>query len=172
VLAEPTLLTVVFQNLLSNAMKFHGPQPPHITVSARRDGEDWVFAFADNGIGIDGDYAERIFVIFQRLHDKTTYPGTGIGLAMCRKIVEYHGGRIWLDTTATSGSRFLFTLPVLADEMAQTSEIPVPGEPDQAGESDQADEPDQAAVPALSGRDDVPDQPSYPDLPEEDDADE
>jgi signal transduction histidine kinase len=112
VLAEPTLLTAVFQNLLSNAVKFHGSRPPHITVSADRDGEFWLFSFADNGIGIESDYAERIFVIFQRLHDKATYPGTGIGLAMCRKIIDYHGGRIWLDTTVTSGSRFLFTLPV------------------------------------------------------------
>jgi signal transduction histidine kinase len=126
VLAEPTLLTTVFQNLLSNAIKFRGEQPPHITVSAQRDGEFWLFSFADNGIGIDSDYAERIFVIFQRLHDKSTYPGTGIGLAMGRKIIEYHGGRIWLDTTAASGSRFCFTLPVIPDEAAR------PGEHDQA----------------------------------------
>jgi signal transduction histidine kinase len=139
VLAEPTLLTAVFQNLLSNAIKFRGPETPHISVSARQVGEQagdqvgeqageqagdfWEFAFADNGIGIEAHYAERIFVIFQRLHDKATYPGTGIGLAMSRKIVEYHGGRIWLDTTVTSGSCFRFTLPV------------IPPEPGAAGES-------------------------------------
>jgi light-regulated signal transduction histidine kinase (bacteriophytochrome) len=116
VLAEPTLLTAVFQNLLSNAIKFRGEDPPRISVTAERDGDFWQFAVADNGIGISPDYAERIFVIFQRLHDKATYPGTGIGLAMTRKIIEYHGGRIWLDTTATTGARFCFTLPVIPDD--------------------------------------------------------
>ena len=112
VLGETSLLTAVFQNLLSNALKFAGAEAPRISVSARRDGEFWLFSFTDNGIGIPAEYAERIFVIFQRLHDKAAYPGTGIGLAMCRKIIEYHGGRIWLDTTVTSGARFCFTLPV------------------------------------------------------------
>jgi signal transduction histidine kinase len=112
VLGESSLLTAVFQNLLSNALKFASDQPPRISVSARRDGQHWLFSFTDNGIGIPAEYAERIFVIFQRLHDRATYPGTGIGLAMCRKIIEYHGGRIWLDTTVTSGARFCFTLPV------------------------------------------------------------
>jgi len=112
VLGETSLLTAVFQNLLSNALKFTGNEAPRISVSARRDGGHWLFALADNGIGIPAEYAERIFVIFQRLHDRAAYPGTGIGLAMCRKIIEYHGGRIWLDTTVTSGARFCFTLPV------------------------------------------------------------
>ncbi len=112
---EASLLTAVFQNLLSNALKFHSDQPPHVAVSARRDDGFWLFTFADNGIGIEPEYAERIFVIFQRLHDRASYPGTGIGLAMCRKIIEYHGGRIWLDTTAPAGARFCFTLPVLPE---------------------------------------------------------
>jgi signal transduction histidine kinase len=112
VLGEASLLTAVFQNLLSNALKFTGEQAPRISVSARREGEHWLFSFSDNGIGIPAEYADRIFVIFQRLHDRAAYPGTGIGLAMCRKIIEYHGGRIWLDTTVTSGARFCFTLPV------------------------------------------------------------
>jgi signal transduction histidine kinase len=116
VLGEPALLTAVFQNLLSNALKFHGEQPPHVLVTAERDGEVWVFAVTDNGIGIDPEYAERIFVIFQRLHDRAAYSGTGIGLAMGRKIIEYLGGRIWLDTTYKSGSRFCFTLPARAEE--------------------------------------------------------
>jgi signal transduction histidine kinase len=116
VLGEASLLTTVFQNLLGNALKFAGDQPPRISVSARRDGQYWLFSVADNGIGIPAEYADRIFVIFQRLHDRTMYPGTGIGLAMCRKIIEYHGGRIWLDTTVTTGARFCFTLPVRAGD--------------------------------------------------------
>jgi signal transduction histidine kinase len=112
VLGELPLLTAVFQNLLSNALKFGGGQPPRVVVTVRRDGDFWLFSFTDHGIGIEADYADRIFVIFQRLHERTAYPGTGIGLAMTRKIVEYFGGRIWLDTTHTDGTRFLFTLPV------------------------------------------------------------
>ena len=108
---EESLLVAVFQNLLSNALKFRGEQPPRVAVSARRDGETWLFSVTDNGIGIEPEFAERIFVIFQRLHSKDAYPGTGIGLAMCRKIIEYHGGRIWLDTSAGTVSRFCFTLP-------------------------------------------------------------
>jgi signal transduction histidine kinase len=116
VLGEASLLTAVFQNLLNNALKFRADEPPRVTVSVRRDGEFWLFSFSDNGIGIEPEYAERIFVIFQRLHDKATYPGTGIGLAMVRKIIEYHGGRIWLDTTITAGARFWFTLPALPED--------------------------------------------------------
>ncbi|HEY6478873.1 MAG TPA: ATP-binding protein [Streptosporangiaceae bacterium] len=126
VLAEPTLLTAVFQNLLSNAIKFRGERAPRVSVTAERDGDTWVFAVADNGIGISAEYADRIFVIFQRLHDKSTYPGTGIGLAMTRKIIEYHGGRIWLDTTAATGARFRFTLPVIPDEISALPEDPDP----------------------------------------------
>jgi signal transduction histidine kinase len=117
VLAEAPLLTAVFQNLVANALKFHGDEPPHVDVTARQTGEGfWLFSVADNGIGIEPEYAERIFVIFQRLHGKEVYPGTGIGLAMCRKIIEYHGGKIWLDTTVQTGARFCFTLPVLPDD--------------------------------------------------------
>ena len=116
VLGEASLLTAVFQNLLSNALKFAGVQAPRVSVSARRDGGYWLFSFSDNGIGIPAEYAERIFVIFQRLHDRAAYPGTGIGLAMCRKIIEYHGGRIWLDTAVTSGARFCFTLPARPED--------------------------------------------------------
>jgi signal transduction histidine kinase len=109
--AQLTLLTAVFQNLLSNALKFTGDEPPRIVVTAVRDGSYWEFSVADNGIGVSAEYAERVFLIFQRLHDRATYPGTGIGLAMCRKIVEYFGGRIWLDTSVTAGATFRFTVP-------------------------------------------------------------
>jgi signal transduction histidine kinase len=113
--AEVPLLTAVFQNLIGNAIKFHGDDPPRVHVSARRDGDLWEFAFSDNGIGVEAEYAERIFVIFQRLHNKADYPGTGIGLAMCRKIIEHHGGTIWLDTEFQNGSCFRFTLPAMPD---------------------------------------------------------
>jgi light-regulated signal transduction histidine kinase (bacteriophytochrome) len=114
---EAALLTAVFQNLIGNALKFRGPDPPLVRVSAELDtgGEAWRFTVADNGIGIDPEYAERIFVIFQRLHTKEAYAGTGIGLALCRKIVEHHGGRIWLDTSVAAGTTFHFTLPVAED---------------------------------------------------------
>jgi light-regulated signal transduction histidine kinase (bacteriophytochrome) len=109
--AQLTLLTAVFQNLLSNALKFAGDEPPRIVVTAVHDGPYWEFSVADSGIGVSPEYAERVFLIFQRLHDRATYPGTGIGLAMCRKIVEYFGGRIWLDTSVATGATFRFTVP-------------------------------------------------------------
>jgi signal transduction histidine kinase len=114
VLGQLPLLTAVFQNLLSNALKFRGADPPRVVISVSRRSGEWLFAVQDNGIGIEPSYAERIFVIFQRLHDRSSYPGTGIGLSMCRKVIEYFGGRIWLDTNATGGARFCFTLPVLS----------------------------------------------------------
>jgi signal transduction histidine kinase len=111
---EPALLAAVFQNLVGNALKFHGTGPPHVAIWAERHADEWVFACADDGIGIEPEYAQRIFMIFQRLHPKDAYAGTGIGLAMCRKIVEYHGGRIWLDTDAPDGrTTFRFTLPAV-----------------------------------------------------------
>ncbi|MDT7801354.1 MAG: hypothetical protein QOI78_4787 [Actinomycetota bacterium] len=114
--AEPALLTAVFQNLIGNALKFRGEAPAEVRVTADRDGDDWVFSVRDNGIGIEAEYAERIFALFQRLHSRSAYPGTGIGLAMCRRIVEYHGGRIWLETEGAdsdteTGATFRFTLP-------------------------------------------------------------
>ena len=114
----PALLRLVFQNLCGNAIKFRGEAAPVIRIEAERDGEFWRFRLSDNGIGIDAEYAERIFVLFQRLHPRTQYEGTGIGLAMCRKIVEYHGGRMWLDTERAggAGSTFYFTLPVQPED--------------------------------------------------------
>jgi light-regulated signal transduction histidine kinase (bacteriophytochrome) len=129
----------VFQNLLSNTLKFHGTEPPRAVITVSRDGDFWLFSFTDNGIGIEPDYADRIFVIFQRLHERTAYPGTGIGLSMTRKIIEYFGGRIWLDTTYTDGARFLFTLPMppetLNPERPETErpETLDPGRPDVLG---------------------------------------
>jgi signal transduction histidine kinase len=124
VLGELPLLTAVFQNLLSNALKFAGDQPPRVVITVRRDEDFWLFSFTDHGIGIEPEYAERIFVIFQRLHERTAYPGTGIGLAMTRKIIEYFGGRIWLDTTYTDGTRFEFTLPVPAEALISPTQDP------------------------------------------------
>ncbi len=117
VLAELPLLIAVFQNLLSNALKFSGGKPPRVVITVRRDEPFWLFSFSDNGIGIDPEYAERIFVIFQRLHERNAYAGTGIGLAMTRKIIENFGGRIWLDTAFTGGTRFCFTLPMPQETM-------------------------------------------------------
>jgi signal transduction histidine kinase len=112
---EPILLTAVFQNLIGNALKFHGEEPPVVHVKAELDDGMWTISCSDDGIGIAPEFAERIFAIFQRLHPKETYEGTGIGLALCRKIVEHHGGRIWLDTTVPSGTTFRFTLPAHPD---------------------------------------------------------
>ncbi|WJJ14435.1 ATP-binding protein (plasmid) [Prescottella equi] len=110
---DPTLLTMLWQNLVGNAVKFNGSDAgAQITITAQR-GDDgmWLMCVQDNGIGISEEFAEKVFVIFQRLHGRDEYTGTGIGLAMCRKIVEYHGGRIWLDTSYRGGARFCFTLP-------------------------------------------------------------
>jgi signal transduction histidine kinase len=115
VLGERALLVSLFQNLINNAVKFRGERPPVVRIACERQGETWQFSCTDNGIGVEAEYAERIFVIFQRLHTKEAYAGTGIGLAMCRKIVEYHGGRMWLDPEHSPGARFLFTLPVPED---------------------------------------------------------
>jgi len=168
VLAEPTLLTAVFQNLLSNAIKFRGERAPRVTVTAERDGDFWVFAVADNGIGISSEYAERIFVIFQRLHDKSTYPGTGIGLAMTRKIIEYHGGRIWLDTAATSGARFCFTLPVIPQELAAGDE---PVSESSAVSAEMQAVPDSSDLPAVTIASRDTESPDPSGLPEDEEAD-
>jgi signal transduction histidine kinase len=121
VLADGTQLVQLFQNLIGNAIKFHGPEKPLIHVRAESNGPEWSFSVRDNGIGIDRQYAERIFVIFQRLHSRAEYPGTGIGLAFCKKIVERHGGRIWLGPEPGPGATFWFTLPRTADANAATN---------------------------------------------------
>lgn len=115
VVGDPTLATMLWQNLVGNAVKFRHPdRPPHIRITCERDPEDsgsWCFCVTDNGIGIPGEFEDKVFVIFQRLHARDAYGGTGIGLALCKKIVEYHGGRIWIDTAHTDGTRFCFTIP-------------------------------------------------------------
>ena len=111
VMADDLQLGQLFQNLIGNAIKFHGEEPPRVHVSAKPDGKQWVFSVRDNGIGIAPEFAERIFIIFQRLHGKEKYPGTGIGLAVCKKIVECHGGRIWVGSELGKGATFYFTLP-------------------------------------------------------------
>ena len=129
---EEPLLASLIGNLISNSIKFRRPDaPPRVQLSARRtDDEEWEIACRDNGIGIDAEFADKVFVIFQRLHAKEVYPGTGIGLAIAKKIVEYHGGRIWLDSDATDGTTIRFTLPV---------DRPVPPEPPYVPEPDPAE---------------------------------
>jgi PAS domain S-box-containing protein len=112
VAADVVQIGQLLQNLIGNALKFHRPGvPPHVHVGARREGGAWVFRVADNGIGIEPEFRDRIFEIFQRLHSRDEYPGTGIGLAICRKIVERHGGRIWVESEPGGGTAFCFTLP-------------------------------------------------------------
>lgn len=113
--AHEIRLTQLLQNLISNAIKYRSEAPPAIHVSAERRGEDWLFAVRDNGIGIDPEYAHEIFRIFRRLHGHD-YPGTGIGLAICQRIVERYGGRIWVESALGRGSRFCFTVPAGAEE--------------------------------------------------------
>jgi signal transduction histidine kinase len=109
---EPTLLVALLQNLVGNAVKYRSPDRPcKIRISAERQGDEWQLTVDDNGIGVESQYAERIFTIFQRLHLRDQYSGTGIGLAMCRRIVEFHRGRIWLAEKHEPGARFLCTLP-------------------------------------------------------------
>ncbi|MGW3313106.1 sensor histidine kinase [Streptomyces sp. NPDC001073] len=140
IVGDPTLLTMLWQNLVGNALKFRHPdRAPHVSVTCDADPESpgmWRLSVGDNGIGIPEEFADKVFVIFQRLHSRDAYGGTGIGLALCKKIVEHHGGRIWIESTVGEGTRFCFTLPA-AEEAAdasgaaagiETTEAPVPAE--------------------------------------------
>ncbi len=109
--ADETQFSRVLQNLIANAIKFRGTESPQIHVGAKREGNEWVFSVKDNGIGIDPKYFGRLFQIFQRLHTREEYPGTGIGLAVSKRIIERHGGRIWIESEPSEGSTFYFTIP-------------------------------------------------------------
>jgi light-regulated signal transduction histidine kinase (bacteriophytochrome) len=120
VMADRSQLGQLLQNLIGNAIKFRGSEPPRIHISASRTGNGWTFSVRDNGIGIAPEYAERIFVIFQRLHHREEYAGTGIGLAVCKKIVERHGGRIWVKSEIGKGATFYFILPAVKAEQVSS----------------------------------------------------
>ncbi len=119
--ADSTQLAQVFYNLVLNGIKFNKREPPEIHVSAKKDGDDWIFSVRDNGIGIDNRYIEKVFVIFERLHRRSEYEGTGMGLAITKKIVERHGGRIWIESELGSGSTVYFTIP--NSKIANESEV-------------------------------------------------
>ncbi|MFI1467691.1 ATP-binding protein [Streptomyces wuyuanensis] len=149
---DPMLLTMLWQNLIGNAVKFRAPDRPpviRVTVEPEGDGEApaWHYCVDDNGIGIPEEFAEKVFVIFQRLHGRDAYTGTGIGLALCKKIVEHHGGRIWIDTGQSEGTRIHFTLPAVPVE-----DSPAATEPQGAGpESPGAGTPPAGRAPLTTG---------------------
>jgi light-regulated signal transduction histidine kinase (bacteriophytochrome) len=117
VIGNAAQITRVFQNLVGNGVKFRRPdEPPRIHVGAQLERDHALFTVRDNGIGIDPQYSDRVFVIFQRLHTRAEYPGTGIGLSVCKKVIERHGGRIWFDSRPGAGSTFSFTLPTVQEQ--------------------------------------------------------
>ena len=119
IVGDPVLLTQVFQNLIANAIKFQKGAAPCVHISAQKQGSEWIFSVRDNGIGIESRHLDRIFRIFERLHSIEAYTGSGIGLAITRKIVERHQGRIWVESQPGAGSTFFFSLPaetVVADD--------------------------------------------------------
>ncbi|MGC5308392.1 sensor histidine kinase [Micromonospora zamorensis] len=166
---EEPLLTNLLANLVSNSIKFRRADvAPKVHISARLVGAEWEITCQDNGIGIEPEFADKIFVIFQRLHSKDAYPGTGIGLAIVKKIVEYHGGRVWVDTDVPEGTAIRFTLPALPADVQAAAAVDSPEEPpaltagdttasnedpaDPAEQSGGSDRPDRADGAPQSGR--------------------
>jgi signal transduction histidine kinase len=148
VLGDGLQLRTLFRNLVANGFKFNRSARPRVHVSAEQKGSEWVFSVRDNGIGIDCQHSERIFRIFERLHGEREFPGTGMGLALCKRIVERHGGRIWVNSELGRGATFYFTLPVAGDlaEMHRPREAQPPGpleniQPRRADAADQASPP-------------------------------
>ncbi len=111
IFSEPSQMGQVFQNLIANAIKFKGPKTPKIHISAIKEDKKWIFKVSDNGIGIDPEHQEQIFDVFRRLHTRKKFPGTGIGLSICQKIIKNHGGKIWVESELGKGSNFYFTIP-------------------------------------------------------------
>ena len=118
VTADSSQLVQLFQNLIGNALKFKSEQRPRVEVNAQRDGGYWLFSVRDNGVGFDQKYAERVFGVFKRLHRNSEIPGTGIGLAICQRIIDRHGGRIWAESEPGKGATFYFTLPAVSEQGA------------------------------------------------------
>ena len=118
---DESQIVQLFQNLIANALKFRSERPPQIHIGARAEEGRWVLWVRDNGIGIDPQYFERIFQVFQRLHTRKNYPGTGIGLAICKKIVERHGGKIWVESQPGQGATFYFSIPAASGTLELTT---------------------------------------------------
>jgi light-regulated signal transduction histidine kinase (bacteriophytochrome) len=112
IVGDKEMLIELFQNLISNSIKYHGDDPPEIHISVKEENNTYRFSFKDNGIGMSSDHLDRIFTIFQRLHGKDEYEGTGIGLSIAQKIVHEHGGQIWVESEIGNGSTFYFTIPI------------------------------------------------------------
>ena len=130
-------LQQLLQNIIENALKYRGTQPPEISIHSEREGSDWVICISDNGIGIDPRYQQRIFEPFKRLHSNDEYPGTGIGLALCQKIVQRYGGRIWVNSELGKGSTFYFSVPDGTEQQKVTArrgrDVPPMPPPTQSG---------------------------------------